>query len=378
MIVWIDRQDRFDEAMQRIGAQPMIAVDTEADSLHSYFDKVCLIQISIPGDDFVIDPLSGINLAAFGRVLADPNITKILHGGDYDLRILHRDFGYTVSNLIDTMISAQLLGYEAFGLAALLDRHFSVKSDKVHQRADWAMRPLPRDMLDYAALDTRHLIALAATLREELTALGRWDWALEEFSRLESVRYRENDEEVETWRKVKNIGNLDRRSLAIFRDLYKWRDTLARAADRPPFKIIGNDVLIEIARAKPAELAELARIKGMSRYHMDRSGRDVAAIVRRALELPEVELPPRNEPKPWLRDRALENSIEKMKKTRDRIAGELKIEPSVLAPRHVLTAIATGGSLDVPAMRQWQKTLLGDALLSSLGERHGARGTGSE
>ncbi|MGZ4810580.1 MAG: ribonuclease D, partial [Thermoanaerobaculia bacterium] len=194
MIVWIDRQDRFDEAMQRIGAQPMIAVDTEADSLHSYFDKVCLIQISIPGDDFVIDPLSGINLAAFGRVLADPNITKILHGGDYDLRILHRDFGYTVSNLIDTMISAQLLGYEAFGLAALLDRHFSVKSDKAHQRADWAMRPLPRDMLDYAALDTRHLIALAATLREELTALGRWEWALEEFSRLESVRYRENDE----------------------------------------------------------------------------------------------------------------------------------------------------------------------------------------
>lgn len=369
MIVWIDRQDRFDEAMQRISAQPMIAVDTEADSLHSYFDKVCLIQMSIPTDDFVIDPLSGIKLDAFGRVLADSSVTKVVHGGDYDLRILHRDFGFTVSSLIDTMICAQLLGYEAFGLAALLEKHFGVKVDKAHQRADWAMRPLPRDMLEYAAMDTRYLIPLAAKLREELTALGRWDWALEEFARLESVRYRENDEEVENWRKVKNIGNLDRRSLAIFRDLYKWRDTLARAADRPPFKIIGNDLLIEIARAKTAELPDMAKTRGMSRYHMDRYGRDIATIVRRSLAVSEDELPPKNEPKPWMRDRTLENGIERMKKTRDRVAGELKIEPSVLAPRHVLAAIATGGSLDVPAMRQWQRRLIGEELLGALAKK---------
>src|SRR5215212_3926588 len=189
-MIWIDRQDQFDDAMQRVAAQPTIAVDTEADSLHSYFDKVCLIQISIPGEDLVIDPLARIDLAPFGRVLADPNVTKILHGGDYDLRILNRDFGFIVTNLIDTMISSQLLGYGAIGLAALLERHFGLKVDKAHQRADWAMRPLPPDMLEYAAMDTRHLIALAAKLREELTALGRWEWAVEEFSRLEAVRYR--------------------------------------------------------------------------------------------------------------------------------------------------------------------------------------------
>jgi ribonuclease D len=364
-MIWIDKQDRFDAAMQRIAAEPTIAVDTEADSLHSYFDKVCLIQISIPGKNFVIDPLSGIDLAGFGRVLTDPNVTKILHGGDYDLRILHRDFGFTVSNLIDTMISAQLLGYTAFGLAALLERHFGVQVDKAHQRADWSLRPLPRDMLEYAAMDTRHLIPLSIKVRQELTALGRWEWALEEFSRLETVRYRESDEERESWRKVRNIGALDRRSLAILRDLYSWRDALARAADRPPFKIIGNDAITEIARTKTAVPQELARVKGLSRYHWNRYGREIAAIVRLALEIPEADLPPRNEPKSWMRDRATENKIDRMKKVRDRVAIELKIEASVLAPRHVLTAIATGGSLDVPAMRDWQKRVIGDVLLGA-------------
>jgi len=365
-MIWIDRQQPFDEASARISAQPTIAVDTEADSLHSYFDKVCLIQISIPGEDLVIDPLSRIDIGAFGRVLADANVTKILHGGDYDLRILNRDFGYTVTNLVDTMICAQLLGYPAIGLAALLERHFGLQVDKAHQRADWAMRPLPKDMLEYAAMDTRHLIALAGKLREELLALGRWEWAQEEFARLEQVRYRENDEEVETWRKVKNLGNLDRRSLAIFRDLYLWRDRMARSADRPPFKIIGNDALIETAKAKTAAMPEIARIKGMSRYHIDRYGRDIASTIRRSLDVPDAELPDKNEPKAWLRDRALENRIERLKKVRDRVAQDLKIEPSVLAPRHVLSSIATSGNLDVPAMREWQKKLIGEAMLAAL------------
>src|ERR1051326_7208198 len=137
---WIDRQDALDSALQRVSEQTQIAVDTEADSLHSYFDKVCLIQISIPDEDLIVDPLANVDLHRFGEVLADPSVTKVFHGGDYDLRIMHRDFGFVVSNLIDTSICAQLLGYEAFGLAALLERHFGVKLNKTHQRADWAMR----------------------------------------------------------------------------------------------------------------------------------------------------------------------------------------------------------------------------------------------
>ena len=363
---WINEQDAMGAAMDRLASQSVVAVDTEADSLHSYFDKVCLVQISIPGEDFIIDPLARVDLARFGEILANPDITKVFHGGDYDLRIMNRDFGFVVRNLIDTSIAAQLLGYPAFGLAALLDRHFGVKLNKVHQRADWSMRPLPPDMLAYAAMDTHYLAALADKLREELIALGRWEWAIEEFARLEAVRFREADEDAEPWRKLKNIGGLDRRSLAILRDLHQWRDGLARKADRPPFKIIGNDSIVEIAKEKPRAFSELAALKAVARYHTDRFGRDLLQIVRRALEIPEAELPEKNEPRPWIRDRALEARIDKLKRVRDRFAAELSIDPAVLGPRHMLTAVAMTGTLDVPAMREWQKRVIGEALLGAL------------
>lgn len=364
---WIDRQDALDHALERVGAHAQIAVDTEADSLHSYFDKVCLIQISLPDEDLIVDPLVRVDLTRFGAILGDPAVTKVFHGGDYDLRILHRDFGFTVRNLIDTSICAQLLGYEGLGLAALLDRHFGLKVNKAHQRADWSMRPLPPDMLAYAAMDTHYLVALAAKLQEELIALGRWEWALEEFARLENVRYREaTEEDPEPWRKVKNIGSLDRRSLAIVRGIYEWRDALARKADRPPFKVLGNDTIVEIAKEKPLTHRDLAQLKSVSRYHADRFGRDLAGIVRQAMEIPEAELPERNDPKPWIRDKALETRINRLKAVRDRYARELKIDGSVLGARHILTAIATTGTLDVPAMREWQKRLMGAELLKVL------------
>jgi ribonuclease D len=363
---WIATQPALEDALRNINSHAQIAVDTEADSLHSYFDKVCLVQISVGEEDLIVDPLAGVDLEPFGDILANADITKVFHGGDYDLRILHRDFGFVVRNLIDTSICAQLLGYEGLGLAALLDRHFGVKLNKTHQRADWSMRPLPPDMLEYAATDTHYLIALAAKLREELMVLGRWTWALEEFARLEQVRYREVEDESENWRKVKNIGNLDRRSLAIVRGLYEWRDAIARKADRPPFKVMGNESIVEISKVRPVTLRELAAIKLVPRYHVDRYGRELVGIVREAMAIAEDELPERNEPKPWIRDKALESRINKLKTARDRVAKELRIDGSVLAPRHILTAVATSGTLEVPAMREWQKTLLGDAFLNAL------------
>lgn len=364
---WIDQQPALDAALEVVAQQPTIAVDTEADSLHSYFDKVCLVQITAAEEDLIVDPLAPIDLARFGAILGDASITKVFHGGDYDLRIMNRDFGFVVRNLVDTSICAQLLGYEAFGLAALLERHFGVKLNKAHQRADWSMRPLPPDMLAYAAMDTHYLAALAAKLREELEALGRWDWAVEEFARLESVRYREREEEdPEPWRKLKNIGNVDRRSLAIIRDIHAWRDALARKADRPPFKIMGNDSLIEIAKAKPQSHRELAQIKAVPRYHADRYGRELVAMVRNAMTLPEEALPERSEPKPWIRDKSLESKINRLKAIRDKYAAELKIDPSVLGARHILTAVASSGTLDVPNMREWQKRVMGEALLAAL------------
>lgn len=369
---WIAKQQGFDEMVDRISAQPIIAVDTEADSLHSYFDKVCLVQITAGEEDFVVDPLAKIDIARFGQLLANPDVRKIFHGGDYDLRILNRDFNFTITNLVDTMICAQLLGYEQFGLAALLDRHFGVKLNKAHQRADWAMRPLPPDMLDYAAMDTRYLVRLYEVLRAELEARGRWEWAMEEFSRLEAVRFRESEENEEPFRRLKGIGAFDRRSLAIVRGLHMWRDQLARAADRPPFKIIGNDAIIEIAKAKPKSSAELSKIKAVSQYHFRRFGGEIMRIVQEALEMPEDALPQRQESRPFFRDKVLEARVDRLKRIRDQVAKELGIDVSVVAPRHVMIAVATlepreVSALDqVPAMREWQKRLLGEKFIAAL------------
>lgn len=363
-MIWIDRQDAFEAAMARVASEPAIAIDTEADSLHSYFDKVCLIQISIPGEDLVIDPLASLDLSTLGVVLSNRAIRKVLHGADYDLRILHRDFNFTIANLTDTMICSQLLGYEAIGLAALLERYFALTVDKSHQRADWAIRPLPRVMLEYAASDTRHLVALADRLREELTELGRWEWALEEFGRLENIRFTEKEDEG--FRRLKGISGFDRRSLAVARALHEWRDTLARAADRPPFKIFGNDVIVEVAKARAATPEALLEIKALPLTLRRRYGREILRRVSEAMALPEEMLPEKGDARPWLRDKALESRVSRLKDVRDKKAKELKIDPGVLAPRHVLIAIASSRDLEVPAMREWQKGLIGDAFLKIL------------
>jgi len=369
-MIWIDEQPALDRALDRVAVNRVVAVDTEADSLHSYFDKVCLIQISVPGEDLLVDPLRKLDLARFGDVLGNRDITKILHGADYDLRILNRDFGFTPANLVDTMICAQLLGYEAIGLAALLERHFGLQLDKSHQRADWARRPLPRDMLEYAATDTRHLIALSEKMRGELEAAGRWEWALEEFARLEMIRWSEREEE-EPFRRLKGIGSLDRRSLAVVRALHGFRDRLARAADRPPFKIFGNDLIIDAAKTKPRKDEELANVKALTPGHRQRFGREIVRLVREAMALPEEQLPERGESKPWLRDKELDTRINALKKVRDKYAAELKIDPSIVAPRHVLAAVAalkpaSVAELDaIPAMREWQKKLLGPELVAA-------------
>ncbi len=351
--------------------QQEFAIDTEADSLHSYFDKVCLIQITAAGEDYIVDPLAKIDIAALGEVLAAPEIRKVLHGADYDLRILNRDFGFTISNLFDTMVSAQFLGYEGVGLAALLKRHFNVDVDKSFQRADWAMRPLTPQMLKYAALDTQYLSRLAAILEEELLQLGRKAWALEEFERLTMIRFRETEIDPEAFRKVKGIAVLDPRGLAIFAALFRYRDTEARRIDRPPFKVLRNEVMIEMAGVAPQTREQLLTVRGLSPGQVSRSGDEILRAVRSALELPDDALPGRTPQKAWNRDREVERRVEKMKAVRDRLAKELKLEASMLAPRHVLTAIASIDPPDlsqVPAMREWQKTVAGDAFLEAISE----------
>ncbi|MBI2214957.1 MAG: ribonuclease D [Acidobacteria bacterium] len=371
-MIWIDSAEGLGRLLEVISRADLVAIDTEADSLHSYFDKVCLMQITAAGEDWIVDPLAGFPIAPIGEVLASETCVKVFHGADYDLRILNRDFGFEIRNLRDTMVCAQLLGYEAIGLAALLDRHFGLKLDKTHQRADWSQRPLTPDMLRYAATDTHYLAELVAKLEVELREKGRWEWALEEFARLEQIRHAESVPDPEAFRKLKNIGRFNRRQLAALARIHAWRDGVARKVDRPPFKVVGNDTLVAIAEALPQSVRELKLIRGMTAGQGGRHGTGILLAVSEALALPESELPELVAKKQWIRDKMLEQRIDLLRAVRDELAKDLEIEPGVLAPRHVLTAIATdrpsqaSALASIPAMRRWQIDVAGERLVAAI------------
>lgn len=368
----LDTQAEVDEVLSEASSEARVAIDTEADSLHSYFDKVCLIQISTSKRDAVIDPLARVSLESFGRLLVDSSIEKVLHGADYDLRILNRDFGFTIAPLFDTMVASQLLGYDAVGLAALLKRHFNVDVDKSHQRADWAQRPLPRVMLQYATLDTKHLLELSTILRAELETLGRWEWAVEEFERLSQIRYREPEQDPEAFRKLKGISSLAPRHLAVLQRLFQWRDERARKRDVPPFRVLRNEPMIAISSAMPRDLESLKKTKGVDQRMIDRAGDEILRRIDEAARLSESELPQRAEAKKWIRDKDLEKRVEALKTARDAVVKEIKIDASILAPKHILTAVAqrkprSSSDFDeVTSLRRWQRSLLEQPFLEVL------------
>ncbi|HEX2218790.1 MAG TPA: ribonuclease D, partial [Gemmatimonadales bacterium] len=216
----------------RLRREPLLAMDTEAASFHRYVDRVYLLQISSREETAVVDPLATGGLDPIGELLSDPAIEIVFHDADYDLRLLHREYGFTARHLFDTRIAAQLLNEPGIGLAALLEKYLGVRLDKRFQRADWSARPLSPEMLEYAASDTRYLPQLRDILRERLRECGRLEWAEEEFALLEDIRPTPADQ-VEPGRlRLKGAKALRARELAILRELWQWREAAARRADR--------------------------------------------------------------------------------------------------------------------------------------------------
>jgi ribonuclease D len=359
---WIADNEALACAIDEIGRGPL-AVDCEADSLHRYPEKVCLLQLSFGGRDLLIDPLGDLDVRRLAGTFATPGLRKILHGADYDLRVLHRDFRLEMSGLFDTMIAARLVGERSFGLAALLGKHFGVELDKRFQRADWSERPLSEPMRRYATLDTHYLEELATLLERRLAELSRLAWAREEFSRLEGVRWTEPAAE-NAFRKVKGGSGLDRRQLAVLRELCELRERRARRLDRPPFRVMRDEVLVRIAVEQPRSAAALAGTSGLPRsWRQGQRCRELLEAVDRGRGLPEDRLPEprgagnrRRGSRGGKRARALHEK-------RNRLAAELGLDPSLLAPRGLLEEVVQ--RLDrgddptrIPELRLWQCELL--------------------
>ncbi len=361
------------ELADRLRLEPLLAMDTEAASFHRYLDRVYLLQISSRDETAVVDPLAIGGLGPIGELLGDPAIEIIFHDADYDLRLLHREYGFTAHNLFDTRIAAQLLNEPGIGLAALLDKYVGVKLDKRFQRADWSGRPLSPEMLSYAAADTHSLARLRDILRERLSERGRLGWAQEEFALLEDIRPAAADQAEPGWLRLKGAKALRGRELAILREVWEWRESAARRADRATFRILNNEPMLAMAKNPPIDVAALKAIPGVSSDQAERRGRELLAAVKRGLDLPEGDLPrlartPRRAP-----DLAFEARLERLKAARNVLALKYDLPPGVVCPNGTLEAIArvdpkTPEELAaVPELRRWQVREFGGELLAANG-----------
>jgi ribonuclease D len=370
---YLDTPQAVDAFLGSIANARQIALDTEGASFHRFVDRIYLLQLSTREHTAVIDPLPIGTPAGLGRLLEDRKVEVVFHDADYDLRLLRQDYGWKVTNVFDTRIAAQLAGIRAFGLAALLEKYFGVKLDKKHQRADWSMRPLTEGMLAYAAQDTIHLLGLRDRLEGELKKLGRLEWAKEEFARLEAVQW-EAEDDATTFLRVKGARDLSRRELALLRELVPWRDALARSLDRSTFRVVGNDVLLEVARQAPRTRDALAAIKGMPRGIVDRNGDEILELVRRGLAVPDAELPRFPRAPRWERDPDFDDRVARLKSVRDEAAQRLELDPGVLCSRERLEAVArrrpaSREELDaMTELRRWQVEVLGAGFLKTLAQ----------
>ncbi len=363
----ITDRDALERFAGRLRREPLIACDLEGDSLHHYRERVCLLQFSTPSESVLVDPLEVEDLSPLAGVMADPAIRKVFHGADYDIRSLYRDFAIEVHNLFDTMIACQFLGEKEVGLAAVLKKRFGVELDKRFQKADWSRRPLSGEMIEYAMRDTTLLLELYKQLERELRNRGRLTWVEEEFNLLSKVRATERGDEPLCMR-FKGAARLSPRQLTVLEELLQFREERARQRDLPPFKVLGNDLLRELAEQLPRTQGELKAVAGATDRVLQRYGKGLLEAVSRGCAVPEGELfrfPQKAAPS---RDPRREERLKRFKEWRAGRAAALEMDPGVLANNALLTILADLPSgprayaQAEPFLKEWQREEFGAEL----------------
>ena len=374
----VDSRPALRELAALLLQEKVVGFDTEADSFYHYFDKLCLLQVATRKHVFLVDPfaLDGPEaLEPLAPVFASPDIRKVFHAAEYDLYVLKRDCSFQFANLFDTGVSAQLLGYSSIGLAALCERHFEVSLPKDEQRSDWSRRPLTEKQLRYAVADVVYLIPLAERLDRELRKASRRSWAVEEFEALTRREWPPREFDKLGYLRIKGARRLDPQRLAILRELYLLRDKRARDADRPPFKVLGNRTLLEIAEKIPSSTDQLRKIKGVTDLILRRHGRDVMAAVERGSKKKHGPIPKQVNAGGGKRrmDRRTERRVAALKRWRAGRAAELGLDPGVFCPNSALEAIAwrnpqRAADLDEVCLKGWFRREFGAEATRALNE----------
>jgi ribonuclease D len=369
--------------VDEVAGERELAFDTEGDSFFHYEERVCLIQISAAGRDWIVDPLQDFDLAPLGALLADPDITKVFHDGEYDVRILKRNYGFAFAGLFDTRVAAAALGYDAPGLASVVGRWFGIELDKSLQRSNWSRRPLTPSQIDYARLDTHFLIELKRLMLAELESRGRTMVVEGECRRLEALEPGEREFHPDDFLRLKGARGLNLQHMRNLRELFVLRDRLASERDVPPFKVLGNEALLELAQAHPRNMRQLERIQ-LSPKLIKRFGGQILTALGRAERLgplPRVpSLPPRDGT-PMLDEWQVE-LLERLKEWRKREAQRQQMDASLILNRHVLTRLALDKPRDEAELRAvegllpWQVAMFGRAILEVLAAFEADRAAG--
>jgi ribonuclease D len=368
----VESSENFQRMLEILMPASRLAIDIEADSLYHYFEKVCLIQISTDQRTFVVDPLAVRDLDALGSLMSDPNIEKVFHAANYDLFCLKRGYGFSFENIFDTHIAAQFVGFEQLGLDTLLEKLLAINHSKRRQRDDWSRRPLNAEQLEYAAMDTHYLLQLRDRLSVQLQEKGRDAWAFEEFKHIAEVEAEERTFDPEGFRRIKGSREMSLSRLAVLRALYLLRDRYARELDLPPFKVMNNSILVDLAHHPPQSSQELFNRPGVSFRVARKFGHEIFRVVERTqFEDPSfLALPAKIAGRAPSRE--AKARLEELKSWRCQKADELQLPVGVVFPGALLEVLAAVPPADVesferiPGMRRWRARTFGADILSIL------------
>jgi ribonuclease D len=371
---FIESEDHLQQVCEDLNSREMIGVDLEADSMHCFKEKICLLQIATDQEAYLIDPFVVKNISSFIQVLENKDVIKIFHGSDFDVRSLDRDYKARINNLFDTEIACRFLGVKERGLAALLKGHFNINADKKFQKVDWSQRPLKQDMIEYSVMDVALLTELYTIISRQLEERGRSAWAKEEFELQAQVRYDFNHE-LPLFCKFKGAGRLDNRSLAVLENLLQFRLTIAEKKDRPLFKVISNTDLMTMALEKPLTVEQMINIRALSSRQAEMYGPQCLQAVTEAVNLPHHELPAYPKTRRQKKDPAVIKRVNRLKKMRESLSASLGMEPGIVLNNAMISAIAVenpkeqAALLKIESIRKWQVEALGEPIMITLGHR---------
>jgi ribonuclease D len=344
---WIDQPHQLAALIDTLKKQEILAVDTESNSLFAYREQVCLIQFSTQHTDYLIDPLMLDDLSGLGAIFSNPKIEKVFHAAEYDLICLKRDFNFQFRNIFDTMHAGRILGRANLGLAAMLEENFGVKLDKKFQRANWGQRPLPDALKEYAHIDSHYLIALRNKLIAELKASNRWQVAQDDFQRISAVEPPNPEPRSNRWQ-VPGSQKFEPQQNAILKQLWEMRENKARQQNKPSFKVMSNNDLVELARLAPQNAKNLQRIEAVSRVIMNRYQDDILNAVQQGLKAEPLDRMHNTRP-----SQSHLRRLDLLKQWRTQAAKNLKVESDVVLPRECMEAIASKNPKDIKELREF-------------------------